>query len=61
MEALVKGVQGGDRPGYLIHLSGTAGIADFQDATYLGKKNPKVWSGEPSIFASALSIAENRR
>jgi nucleoside-diphosphate-sugar epimerase len=31
-------------PSFLIHLSGTGIVADWQDQTYLGKLNPKVWS-----------------
>jgi hypothetical protein len=31
-------------PSFLIHLSGTGIVADWQDDTYLGEQNPKVWS-----------------
>ena len=31
-------------PPFLIHLSGTAIVSDYQSPTYLGKLNPKVWS-----------------
>lgn len=35
----------------MIHLGGTAIVADWQDPTYLGKLNPKAWSDVEDIEA----------
>jgi len=38
-------------PSFLIHLGGTGVVADWQDPTYLGKLNPKIWSDIDDIDA----------
>ena len=38
-------------PSFLIHLGGTGIVADWQDPTYLGQLNPKVWSDIDDIDA----------
>ncbi|KAF2175102.1 NAD(P)-binding protein [Zopfia rhizophila CBS 207.26] len=44
LNALIAGLLRRSTPGFLIFLSGTGMLSDWQSETYLGKLNPKIWS-----------------
>ncbi|KAK5124408.1 hypothetical protein LTR85_001625 [Meristemomyces frigidus] len=44
INALITGLLRRTDPGFLIHLSGTGIVADWQEKTHVGKLNPKIWS-----------------
>ncbi|KAF2492336.1 NAD(P)-binding protein [Lophium mytilinum] len=44
IKAIIAGLVRRSSKSFLVHLSGTGIIADWQDPTYMGKLNPKVWS-----------------
>ncbi|KAF2020155.1 NAD(P)-binding protein [Aaosphaeria arxii CBS 175.79] len=51
LQALLAGLlrQPREKPGVLIHLSGTGIVSDFLSATHLGISNPKIWSDISSL------------
>ncbi|KAH8712098.1 hypothetical protein GQ44DRAFT_776294 [Phaeosphaeriaceae sp. PMI808] len=49
LQALVAGLLLKSTPGYLIHLSGTGIVSDWRTTTYLGLRNPKIWSDVSSL------------
>lgn len=44
LNALITGLLRRSTPGFLLHLSGTGIVSDWQSEEYLGKLNPKIWS-----------------
>ena len=44
INAIIAGLRRRSAPSFLLHLSGTAIVSDFNSPTYLGKLNPKIWS-----------------
>jgi nucleoside-diphosphate-sugar epimerase len=49
LNAIIAGQLKRSTPGYLLHLSGTGIVSDWNDEQYLGKLNPKVWSDVSSL------------
>ncbi|KAJ4987460.1 nucleoside-diphosphate-sugar epimerase [Stagonosporopsis vannaccii] len=46
--------------GYLIHLSGTGLVSDWASESFLGRKNPKVWSdAHPSDMAELRALPDS--
>ncbi|KAI9714874.1 MAG: hypothetical protein M1820_000163 [Bogoriella megaspora] len=58
INALIAGLVKRDSKAFLIHLSGTGIVADWDDPTYHGKLNPKVWSDIEDID-SILSLPDH--
>lgn len=58
IKALIAGLLRRPSPSFLIHLGGTGIIADWQESTYIGKLNPKVWSDISDIEA-ITSLPDN--
>jgi nucleoside-diphosphate-sugar epimerase len=46
LNAIIEGLLRRATPGYLLHLSGTGIVSDWNSAEYLGRLNPKVWSDD---------------
>jgi nucleoside-diphosphate-sugar epimerase len=51
LNALISGLLSRPNPGFLLHLSGTGIVSDWNDPTYLGNLNPKVWSDIEDVNA----------
>jgi nucleoside-diphosphate-sugar epimerase len=49
LNAIISGLLKKPTPGYLLHLSGTGIVSDWNDETYLGKLNQKIWSDIHSL------------
>lgn len=49
LSALLAGLLSKPTPGYLLHLSGTGIVSDWQTPTHLGTLNPKIWSDITSV------------
>lgn len=44
LNAIITGLLKRPTPGYLLHLSGTGIVSDWNSEEYLGRLNPKIWS-----------------
>lgn len=44
LKAIIGGILKRSTPGYLLHLSGTGIVSDWQSEESLGRLNPKIWS-----------------
>jgi hypothetical protein len=49
LNAIIAGLLRKEKPGYLLHLSGTGIVSDWNDETYLGYQNPKIWNDVSSL------------
>lgn len=49
LNAILFGLLKRSTPGYLLHLSGTGIVSDWEEEEYLGKLNPKIWSDISSL------------
>lgn len=58
LKALIAGLLRRQTPGFLLHLSGTGIVSDWNDSTHLGKLNPKVWSDVEDVDAIS-SLPDN--
>ncbi|KAI8930827.1 hypothetical protein NX059_011848 [Plenodomus lindquistii] len=44
LRALITGLLSREKPGYLLHLSGTGIVSDYATSSTLGTLSPKIWS-----------------